>query len=72
MTVAGLMAGKDIVDQLHGMDVGDVVFVPSVAVRDGAFLDDVTLGDVEAALGCPVCSVEPLPHVLARRIVSVA
>lgn len=69
VTVAGLMAGRDVIEQLGGKDLGDILFVPSVALRDGAFLDDVTAAEVESACGCRVVAVEPLPHFLARRII---
>lgn len=69
VTVAGLMAGRDVIEQLRGQDLGDILFVPSVALRDGAFLDDVTAADVESACGCRIVAIEPLPHFLARRII---
>lgn len=68
VTVAGLLSGKDIIEQLQDKELGDVLFVPSVTVRDGAFLDDVTVEDVQSALRCRVVVVEPRPYQLARRI----
>lgn len=68
VTVAGLISGKDIIEDLRGRELGEAVFVPSVALRDEVFLDDVTVGEVEAALGCRVIVVEPLPYQLARGI----
>lgn len=68
VTVTGLIAGKDIIDQLRGQDLGDAVIAPSVAVRDGAFLDDVTPQEVERELGCRVIVVEPRPYKLVRVI----
>lgn len=68
VTVAGLMAGHDIIDQLKGHDTGEAVFVPSVAVRDEAFLDDITLDQVSQELGKPVIVVEPRPYQLIRAI----
>jgi NifB/MoaA-like Fe-S oxidoreductase len=69
VTVTGLIAGKDVIDQLAGKDLGDVLFVPSVALRDGAFLDDVTLADVKKALGVEVEAVIPRPYQLVKRLV---
>ena len=69
VTVAGLMAGKDVIDQLRDADLGDMLVIPSIALRDGAFLDDVTLGDVERALGTRVASVAPSPQALVRLLV---
>jgi putative radical SAM enzyme (TIGR03279 family) len=70
VTVAGLMSGRDVGDQLRNRILGDVVFVPSVALRDDSFLDDVTLGDLSQVLGCRVEAVEPMPYALAKRIVA--
>ena len=67
VTVAGLIAGKDMIDQLKGRNLGDVVFVPWVALRDGAFLDDVTIAGVQRELGVRVVSVAPLPPRATRR-----
>ncbi|MCX6346196.1 MAG: DUF512 domain-containing protein [Armatimonadetes bacterium] len=69
VTVTGLIAGRDIIDQLRGQDLGDAVIVPSVAVRDGAFLDDVTPQEVERELGCRVIVTEPRPYKLVRTII---
>lgn len=68
VTVAGLMAGRDVIDELGKFDPGDLVVVPSVALRDGAFVDDVTLAQVESAVGRPVVAVAPTPTALARLI----
>jgi putative radical SAM enzyme (TIGR03279 family) len=63
VTVAGLLAGADVAAQLSGTEVGDAVLLPSVAVRDGYFMDDWTLEQVEAALGAPLQVVPPsAPH----------
>jgi putative radical SAM enzyme (TIGR03279 family) len=65
--VAGLLTGRDIQTQLAERAVrpdgqlGDLVLVPAVAVRDGAgvFLDDLTPADLSRSLGVPVTAVEP-------------
>jgi len=54
VTVAGLITGGDIAAQLAGTDLGDAVLVPSVAVRDDAFMDDWTVGQLSETLGVPV------------------
>ncbi len=72
VTVAGLLTGRDVIDQLREADRGDVLVVPSVALRDGAFLDDVTVGELESALGVRVIVVEPLPHRLVQGILALA
>lgn len=66
VTVAGLIAGRDIIDQLRGRPLGAVLVIPSVALRDGAFLDDVTIGDVERELGVKVLVSPPAPNALLR------
>lgn len=68
VTVAGLISGNDMIGQLRGGDLGDVLAIPSVALRDGAFLDDVTVDDVQEALGVQVLPVDPRPLALARLI----
>jgi len=72
VTVAGLMSGRDLIDQLRGRDLGEALFVPSVALRDGAFLDDVTLETVAAELGVRVVAVAPRPYPLLRSILDEA
>ncbi|MEN6356089.1 MAG: DUF512 domain-containing protein [Armatimonadota bacterium] len=69
VTVTGLIAGKDIIAQLKGRDLGDVLFVPSVSLRDGAFLDDITLTDLQNELSVSVEQIEPRPYQLVRRII---
>ncbi|MCE5198421.1 MAG: DUF512 domain-containing protein [Armatimonadota bacterium] len=68
VTVTGLISGKDIIEQLKGKDLGDAIIIPSVSLRDCVFLDDITLDDVQIALGIPVIVVKPLPYQLAKRI----
>jgi putative radical SAM enzyme (TIGR03279 family) len=45
ITVAGLLTGKDIIDQLKNKFLGDFVIIPSNMLRSGEniFLDDITL-----------------------------
>ncbi len=56
VTVAGLLAGGDILaasrEQVHGAFLG----VPShcISMSQGCFLDDMTLEELERQLGCPV------------------
>jgi len=66
VTVAGLIAGKDVIEQLRGKPLGDMLVVPSVALCDGAFLDDVTLADLERALGVRVLVSPPSPYALVK------
>lgn len=68
VTVTGLLAGSDVIDQLRGKDLGDMLAIPSVALRDEAFLDDVTLHDVANALGVRTTAVLPRPEALVKAI----
>lgn len=56
ITVAGLITGGDILQQLAGKDLGDEVLLPSVMLRreGDLFLDDISLAEIEEKLGVPV------------------
>lgn len=56
ITVTGLITGTDIIDQLKGKDLGDVLLLPVNMLRSGekVLLDDITTGDIEKALQVPV------------------
>ena len=56
ITVAGLLTGKDLSEQLRGKELGDELLFPSVMLRaDGdVFLDDMTPQELSAHLGVPV------------------
>ena len=60
ITVAGLVTGGDLTAQLRGQDLGTRLLLPDCMLRAGedVFLDDVTVGQVEQALGVPVEVVE--------------
>ena len=60
VTVAGLLTGGDVIDQLLGKDLGDELLFPSVMLRaDGdVFLDDMTPDELGEKLGVPVRAVE--------------
>ena len=53
ITVAGLVTATDIIDQLKGKNLGDVLILPNCMLRheQDKFLDDYTVEDVEKALG---------------------
>lgn len=66
ITVAGLVTGQDLIAQLRkrqqaGEDLGDTLLLPANMLRSGeqVFLDDVTVQDVERALGLTVTVTEP-------------
>lgn len=62
ITVAGLLTGQDLLEQLKGKDLGDALLIPLVMTIDytshstdkNKFLDDITLKEAEAALKLPV------------------
>lgn len=49
VTVAGLVTGRDIVETMKQIDIGDIVFIPDVMLKSDIdiFLDDMTLEDVK-------------------------
>lgn len=60
ITVSGLVTGSDIITQLKGLELGDVVYIPRNMLKsdEEIFLDNVTLKQLEIELKCPVI---PLP-----------
>ena len=60
IVVAGLVTGRDLIDQLRGRYLGERVLLPENMLRyhENVFLDDVTLEEVEEALGVPLTFVE--------------
>lgn len=63
VTVTGLVGGRDIISELKGSDLGELVMVPEVMLKEGegVFLDDLAPEDVESALGVRVVLVEASP-----------
>lgn len=62
VTVAGLVTGGDIIAQLRGRDLPEMLLVPRVMLRDEAFLDDVTVRDLAEALGRRIIPMDPSPR----------
>ncbi len=56
ITVAGLVTGRDLIAQLKGKDIGDILLLPSCMFRDSGdvMLDDTTVKDIETALNVRV------------------
>ena len=56
ITVSGLVTGADLVEQLRGAELGEVLYIPANMLRSGerVFLDDVTVEEAQAALGVPI------------------
>ena len=59
ITVSGLITGTDLIEQLRGKDLGSRLLIPDNMLRAGerVFLDDVTVDQVEQALGVTVVPV---------------
>lgn len=56
IVVSGLITGRDLIDQLQGRYLGERLLLPDSMLRyhENVFLDDVTVEQVEEALGVPV------------------
>ncbi len=55
VTVAGLLGGRDFLRVLKDKPLGERLIIPAAALReDNVFLDDMTLNELQAALGVPV------------------
>ena len=54
--VTGLLTGSDLLEGLAGRDLGEMLLLPSVMLRQGdpVFLDDLTLAELERRLPVPV------------------
>lgn len=65
VTVTGLLTGRDVIKSLHeNSDSYDVLIVPDTAMKEDAdiFLDDVSLKDVEDAIGLPTIKTVDTPQ----------
>ena len=60
ITVSGLITGRDLIAQLKDKPLGQRLLLPSSMLRyhQNVFLDDVTVEQVEEALGVPLTFVE--------------
>ncbi len=56
VTVTGLLAGGDVLDALKGKRLGDLLLIPSEALKEDedVFLDGITLGNLEKELNVSV------------------
>jgi putative radical SAM enzyme (TIGR03279 family) len=54
--VTGLLTGADLLEGLHGEDLGQALLLPAVMLRQGepVFLDDMPLADLERSLDLPI------------------
>jgi len=60
ITVSGLLTGQDIKNQLKGQSLGEKLLIPCNMLRQGenVFLDDMTVEELEEALGVPILVVD--------------
>ncbi|MDH5202022.1 MAG: DUF512 domain-containing protein [Nitrospirota bacterium] len=71
ITVTGLLTGRDVIKTLSNkIESYDVILVPDVVLKDGEdrFLDDITLKDLEEALGIPSKKIASTPEGLIQGI----
>ena len=56
ITVAGLVTGKDLAEQLSGAELGDELLLPDVMLRDGedVFLCGMTVDELSKKLGVKI------------------
>jgi len=73
ISVAGLLTGRDIASNIKAMgsDAGERVIVPSIMLRDpdrDVFLDDMSIGQLEAGIEREIVVVDRMPRAAARAI----
>ena len=70
ITVAGLLTGRDILEQLSGEDLGEVLYVPQNALRRGeeTFLCGMTVSELSESLGVRVVAVADDGYELATAL----
>jgi len=71
VTVAGLLTGRDVIKTLLDKIEGhEMLLVPDVVLNeDNIFLDDITLDDLEEALGIPARKIVSTPEGLLKGLV---
>ena len=59
VTVAGLVTGGDLINQLKDKELGELLIIPDVMLRSEGdlFLDNVSLEDAKRKLGVEICTV---------------
>ena len=59
VTVTGLITGGDLIDQLRGADCDEILICRNMLRSEGdLFLDNISLAQVQEALGLPIMIVE--------------
>ena len=72
ITVAGLITGQDIINQLKDRELGDFIIIPDTMLKadEDIFLDDVTVREIESALQKKVHIVKSSGDVLVDFIIN--
>lgn len=70
VTVTGLISGRDIISELKGNNLGDLLMIPEVMLKEGegCFLDDLNPADLSRELAIPVICFEPTPGGLYKAL----
>ncbi len=73
VTVAGLLTGNDIINQLKGKELGDKLLLPCVLLKTGenVLLDNVTVEDIETALQIRISIVKSEGSAFVEEIINV-
>jgi putative radical SAM enzyme (TIGR03279 family) len=68
VTVTGLLTGKDLIQTLKAVPLGEELFISSVMLKDGGdlFLDNMRLQDVQEALGTKITPVSDVRQFIDR------
>lgn len=71
ITVAGLLTGTDIIEQLKGKELGEYLLLPEVLLKNGedVLLDDLHISDIEKALQTRVRIVKSEGEALVRAMI---
>lgn len=70
ITVAGLVTGQDIINQLKDKEIGEEILIPSSMLRheNDMFLDNVTVEELENKLAVKVTAVDNDGYILTEKI----
>jgi len=71
VTVAGLLTGRDVIKTVSDRIEGhEIILVPDIVLNEeNRFLDDITLNDMEEALGIPARKIKSTPEGLIKGII---
>jgi putative radical SAM enzyme (TIGR03279 family) len=66
MTVTGLLTGQDLLQNLQNRPLGDGILIPAVMLKhdEAKFLDDMSIAELEEALGVPALPVTDITDFL--------